>query len=100
MPVNDRSELIPRLQQVQVEMGYVPKEAINEISKELHVSTNDIFGVLTFYTQFHLKPTGKHIVKVCNGAACWLKRAGETHQAFDNLVDADWHVEHTKLSNA
>jgi len=72
---HDRSALIPLLQQVQTEMGYVPKEAITEISKELRVSTSDIFGVLTFYAQFRLKPVGKHMVKICRGTACHVRGA-------------------------
>lgn len=72
---NNHSALIPLLQQVQVEMGYVPKEAITEISKELRVSTSEIFGVLTFYAQFRLKPTGKHMVKICSGTACHVRGA-------------------------
>ena len=72
---HDRSALIPLLQEVQVEMGYVPKEAIAEISKELHVSTSEIFGVLTFYAQFRLIPTGKHMVKIRSGTACHVRGA-------------------------
>ena len=72
---HDRSALIPLLQEVQVEMGYVPKEAITEISKELHVSTSEIFGVLTFYAQFRLNPTGEHMVKICSGTACHVRGA-------------------------
>ncbi len=70
-----RSALIPLLQQVQVEMGYVPKDAITEISKELHVSTSEIFGVLTFYAQFRMTPVGKHQVKICQGTACHVQGA-------------------------
>ena len=72
---HDRSALIPLLQDVQTELGYVPKEAINEISKELQVSTSEIFGVLTFYAQFRLKPVGKHMVKICSGTACHVRGA-------------------------
>ena len=71
----DRSALIPLLQEVQVEMGYVPKEAITEISKELRVSPSEIFGVLTFYSQFRLIPTGRHMVKICSGTACHVRGA-------------------------
>jgi len=72
---HDRSALIPMLQQVQSEMGYVPKEAILEIGKHLQVSTSEIFGVLTFYTQFRLKPVGRHTIKVCSGTACHVRGA-------------------------
>ena len=71
----DRSALIPLSQQVQVEMGYVPREAITEISRELRVSTSDIFGVLTFYAQFRLTPVGRHQVKICQGTACHVQGA-------------------------
>ncbi len=72
---HDRSALIPLLQQVQVEMGYVPREAITEIGKELRVSTSDIFGVLTFYAQFRMTPVGRHQVKICQGTACHVQGA-------------------------
>jgi NADH-quinone oxidoreductase subunit E len=72
---HDRSALIPLLQDVQTELGYVPKEAITEISKELRVSTSEIFGVLTFYAQFRLKPVGKNMVKICSGTACHVRGA-------------------------
>ena len=72
---HDRSSLIPLLQDVQTELGYVPKEAIAEISKELRISTSEIFGVLTFYAQFRLKPTGKNMVKICSGTACHVRGA-------------------------
>ncbi len=71
----DRNALIPLLQQVQGEMGYVPKEAILAISEHLRAPTSEIFGVLTFYAQFRLKPVGKHMVKVCRGTACHVRGA-------------------------
>jgi NADH-quinone oxidoreductase subunit E len=100
---HDRSALIPLLQQVQVEMGYVPKEAITEISKELHVSTSEIFGVLTFYAQFRLNPTGKHMVKICSGTACHVRGAPfiidaieeelELEEGEDTTPDGEFTVE-------
>lgn len=72
---HERSALIPLLQQTQTELGYVPKEAISEISKQLRISTSEIFGILTFYAQFRLKPVGKHLVKVCRGTACHVRGA-------------------------
>ncbi|HSG42702.1 MAG TPA: NAD(P)H-dependent oxidoreductase subunit E [Anaerolineales bacterium] len=72
---NERNALIPMLQQVQSELGYVSKEAILEIGKQLQVSTSEIFGVLTFYTQFRLKPLGRHTIKVCSGTACHVRGA-------------------------
>lgn len=80
---HDRSALIPLLQQVQTEMGYVPKDAISEISKQLRVSTSEIFGVLTFYAQFRLIPVGKHMIKICRGTACHVRGAALIIDAVD-----------------
>jgi NADH-quinone oxidoreductase E subunit len=62
--------LIPLLQRIQSIYGYIPSEAICITSKALSISPVKIYGVLTFYTQFHLEPRGKHIIKVCQGTAC------------------------------
>ncbi len=64
--------LIPLLQEVQDRYGYVPKEAVEIIAAELDVYPVDIYGILTFYAQFHLKPRGRHIIKVCMGTACYI----------------------------
>ncbi len=62
--------LIPLLQDIQAIYGYVPEETVGLISKELSIYPVDIYGVTTFYTQFHLMPQGKHTIKVCQGTAC------------------------------
>ena len=62
--------LIPLLQDVQKEYGYVPHEAVELIAKELKIYPVEIYGVLTFYTQFYLTPRGKHTIRVCQGTAC------------------------------
>lgn len=65
-----KGSLIPILQDLQKEYGYVPEEAIDIISKELGIFPAEIYGVLTFYTQFYLTPRGKHTIRVCQGTAC------------------------------
>ncbi len=62
--------LIPLLQEIQKEYGYVPSEAVKLIAKAFDMFPSEIYGVLTFYTQFHTSPRGKHIIKVCQGTAC------------------------------
>lgn len=62
--------LIPILQDIQAAYGYVPKESIDLLSRELSIYPVEIYGVLTFYTQFHLMPQGEHIIKACQGTAC------------------------------
>ena len=64
---------IPALQQVQEELGYLPREAIDEISKTLRISASEIYGVITFYAQFRTSPLGRHVVRVCRGTACHVR---------------------------
>ena len=65
-----KGALIPLLQDIQKEYGYVPKEAVELIAKELNILPIQIYEVLTFYAQFYLEPRGKHTIKVCQGTAC------------------------------
>jgi len=67
---NQKGVLIPILQNIQAAYGYVPKESIDLLSRELSIYPVEIYGVLTFYTQFHLMPQGKHTIKACQGTAC------------------------------
>lgn len=62
--------LMPLLQEIQEAYGYVPRETVYLVQEELNVSAQHIYGVLTFYSQFHLKPRGKYIIRVCRGTAC------------------------------
>jgi NADH-quinone oxidoreductase subunit E len=62
--------LIPLLQEIQGLYGYVPQQAVDLVAKEMNVFPVEIYGILTFYTQFYLEPRGKHIIKVCQGTAC------------------------------
>lgn len=61
------------LQETQDALGYIPEEAVNYFSEKLEIPPSRFFGVVTFYSQFHLKPRGKNIVSVCCGTACHVK---------------------------
>ena len=65
--------LIPILQEVQKELGYISSEAMETISKDLKIPKSEIYGVVTFYAQFHLKHRGRHVVRVCRGTACHVR---------------------------
>jgi len=65
--------LIPILQEVQKELGYISSEAMETISKDLKIPKSEIYGVVTFYAQFHLKPRGRHVIRVCRGTACHVR---------------------------
>ena len=68
--------LMPVLQAIQEEYGYIPEETVHLTAERLNVYASQIYGVLTFYAQFHLEPRGKYIVRVCMGTACHVKGAG------------------------
>jgi NADH-quinone oxidoreductase subunit E len=68
-----RGNLIPILQQIQGGFGYLPREAMLEVSQSLGVPEMDVYSVVTFYNQFRLSPPGKHSVRVCLGTACHVK---------------------------
>lgn len=68
--------LIPVLQAAQAIYGYLPAQAMEKIADVLSVPISQIFGVVTFYSQFRLKPRGKHIIRLCQGTACHVRGAG------------------------
>ncbi len=69
--------LIPLLQKIQEELGYIPPEAIQPIAKALDLFPSQVQGVITFYTQLYTTPRGKMVVRVCRGTACHV-RGGKT----------------------
>lgn len=64
------SSLMIYLQQVQSKFGYIPEFSIQYLSRNMNVAESHIYGVITFYSQFSLKPVGKNIIKLCVGTAC------------------------------
>jgi NADH-quinone oxidoreductase subunit E len=78
--------LIPVLQNIQNEYGYLQEPVINLVSERLNMSLSEVMGVASFFAQFHLKPRGKHIIKVCTGTACHVKKAkGLSAKVIDRL---------------
>lgn len=66
---------ISLLQEIQESFGYIPEDAVNWFSKKLDIPASKFFGIITFYSQFHLKPRGKNIITACCGTACHVKGA-------------------------
>ena len=69
--------LIPLLQEIQQEYGYIPPETISPIARASGLYPAQVQGVITFYEQLYTTPRGKKIVKVCRGTACHV-RGGKT----------------------
>ena len=80
----DKSNLIQILNGVQEHYGYIPKEAIIYISDKLNIPASEIYGVVTFYSRFSLKPKGKYNIAVCLGTACFVKGS---QKILDRLKD-------------
>ncbi len=71
----EEGALIPLLQAAQDTYGYVPESAIDQISEIVGIPAAEIYGVITFYSQFRLKPLGRFLIKVCDGTACHVNGA-------------------------
>jgi NADH:ubiquinone oxidoreductase subunit E len=69
--------LIPLLQKIQSEFGYIPPQSIPLIARSLGIFPSQVQGVISFYTQLYTKPRGKKVVRVCRGTACHV-RGGKT----------------------
>lgn len=67
--------IITVLQEIQNALGYVQEEAVDWFSQRTKIPVSKFYGVITFYSQFHLKPRGKNIVTVCSGTVCHVKGA-------------------------
>ncbi|WP_066632731.1 NADH-quinone oxidoreductase subunit NuoE [Desulfolucanica intricata] len=81
-----KGALIPVLQEAQEIYGYLPKEVMQQISKELNIPFSKIFGVATFYAQFHLKPRGRNIIRVCQGTACHVRGGAKVLEAISKKL--------------
>ena len=73
----EKDNLIPILNEVQVKYGYIPKVEQLEIANYLHMALAEVYGVITFYSRFTLVPKGKYNVSVCLGTACFVKGSRE-----------------------
>ncbi|UCC97586.1 MAG: NADH-quinone oxidoreductase subunit NuoE [Phycisphaerales bacterium] len=71
-PAN-RGSLIPVLQDIQQDFGYLSEEAVAELERRMGISANEIYGVATFYTQFRFSPPGEHTILSCQGTACHVR---------------------------
>jgi NADH-quinone oxidoreductase subunit E len=70
-----RGAVIPVLQQAQEIYGWLPKEVLEVIAREMRVPLSSIYGVVTFYSQFYLTRRGRHIMRQCDGTACHVRGA-------------------------
>jgi NADH-quinone oxidoreductase subunit E len=67
-----REDLIPMLQEIQEQLGYLSEEAIVKVGSYLGLSTTKIYGLATFYDRFSFIPAGRIQIRICNGTSCFL----------------------------
>jgi NADH-quinone oxidoreductase subunit E len=70
------ASLIPALEAVQKEAGYLPRAAMTALARHLKLPEAKVFGVASFYSLFHLAPRGRHQITVCRGTACHVRGSG------------------------
>jgi NADH-quinone oxidoreductase subunit E len=78
----DAGMLIPMMQDLQAEYGYLPPEELRRLSAELGIPLTRVYGVAMFYSSFRLAPRGQHEVTLCMGTVCHLKGAARISEAI------------------
>jgi NADH-quinone oxidoreductase subunit E len=69
----EKSSLIPGLQKIQSELGYLPKQAMKDLAGYINIREAEIWGAASFYAQFRFTPVGRHKITVCRGTACHVR---------------------------
>jgi NADH:ubiquinone oxidoreductase subunit E len=83
-----KENLIPLLQEIQEEMGYLSEESIIKVGSFLGLSTTKIYGLATFYDSFRFIPAGKIQIRICHGTSCFLNGS----QAIINRITEETGV--------
>lgn len=84
--INEKTPLMMILSAIQEEYGYIPLEVQELVSKKTGISVAEIYGVVTFYSFFSLKPKGKYVIGCCLGTACYVKGAGQVIDKFSEVL--------------
>ncbi|MEE4177266.1 MAG: NAD(P)H-dependent oxidoreductase subunit E [Bacteroides sp.] len=85
-PNKQREDLIPMLQEIQDEFGFLSEEIINHVGAYLSISVNKIYGVATFYDNFRFGPTGRFHIRLCHGTACHVAGASTFIQELEKQL--------------
>jgi len=83
---DEETPLMMILSDIQKEYGYIPLEVQELVSEKTGISVAEIYGVVTFYSFFSLKPKGKYVVGCCLGTACYVKGAQQVIDKFSELL--------------
>lgn len=88
-PNATRDTLIPILQEVQHELGYLSRDSVLRIGEHLRLPASKIYGVATFYNQFRFQPQGRNHIQVCRGTACHVKGSAAILEAIKRELKID-----------
>ncbi len=80
--LDKKGAAIPILQDIQQELGYIPKEVLPKVNELTKIPESDLYSIVTFYSQFRLEPIGDNLIHVCHGTACHLAGAEEITNAL------------------
>lgn len=83
---NEKTPLMMILSDIQKEYGYIPLDVQKIVSERTGISVAEIYGVVTFYSFFSLKPKGKYVVGCCLGTACYVKGAQQVIDKFSEIL--------------
>ncbi len=83
---DQKGALMPALQYAQELYGYLPYEVQQIVAEELDVSLSEVYGVVTFYSQFSLFPKGKYRIGICLGTACYVKGSGDIYEKLKSVL--------------
>ncbi|MDD6214925.1 MAG: NAD(P)H-dependent oxidoreductase subunit E [Firmicutes bacterium] len=86
---NEDGAVIPVLHEAQDIYGYLPIEVQEMISEGLDVPLAEIYGIVTFYTQFSINPKGEYQIGICLGTACYVKGSGDILEKVKSILGID-----------
>jgi NADH-quinone oxidoreductase subunit E len=86
---SERGSLVPVLQRIQRELGYLPLEAVEALAQRLMISANEIYGVASFYSQFRFRKPGEHKITLCQGTACHVRGSQRLLGEFESRLGLD-----------
>ncbi len=84
--IGKKEMIIPALQKVQDHFGYLPRPAVEQVSKRMRTPLSRLYGVATFYAQFKMKPRGRYIIRVCKGTACHIQGSPKIAERIEDIL--------------
>ncbi len=84
--IGKKEMIIPALQKVQDHFGYLPRPAVEQVSRRMRTPLSRLYGVATFYAQFKMKPRGRYIIRVCKGTACHIQGSPKISERIEYIL--------------